>query len=561
MGTKRQPTRSGNSGSSQTQNHGSKPRRHRQGATPPVGQGTARTQRAPSPQRRGGPVGLTKQGLLAAARLIASGATLEEAWAGSQAPLTSRRRAASRPPGGEKIQARLSPKRRRRSHESSAAASPAPAEPAPSAAASSDASERSPHERRQWRARQQQQAVELVASGLKQVDVAKTLSVHEKTVSRWIIAARRAGTLPLPPAKTPTAHQANSVVASAGGGRDAAADACADADADAAESGQAPSPASTASSTSSLYAPKDPGQGLADYERDAILALKRRHASYGPAQIRAQLKRFKGWRLSIKAIARVLRDNGYELVHHRGRPQGPEPIRFEAPRRNALWQMDFTELRIAGEKLYLLVAQDDFSRFIVGHAVAPSPSSRVASDLLERAIARHGKPEAVRTDRGGAFVAATSETDFARVLELMLIDHIVGRAYHPQGGGKVESFIGTLRRELWDVEHFESREHAKQRIAEFITHFNEQRAHMGIDGLTPADRYFGRADRVLELVNAVSRKRQSAAAAALGRADVFEETAAPGSSSPLEVLRLVMVGGAMELRFCGARVRLGTVES
>ena len=40
----------------------------------------------------------------------------------------------------------------------------------------------------------------------------------------------------------------------------------------------------------------------------------------------------------------------------------------------------------------------------------------------------------------------------------------------------------------------------------------------------------------------------------------IEELAAPGSGAPLEVLRLVLVDGVMELRFCGARVRLGRVE-
>lgn len=102
------------------------------------------------------------------------------------------------------------------------------------------------------------------------------------------------------------------------------------------------------SPSASIYAPKDPGQGLSDLEVAAILELKREHPAYGPAQLRAQLKRFKGWRLSNKAIARVLRQAGYELVHRGSRPQGPEPIRFEAPRRNALWQADYTELRVGG---------------------------------------------------------------------------------------------------------------------------------------------------------------------------------------------------------------------
>ncbi|MBI2374427.1 MAG: transposase family protein [Deltaproteobacteria bacterium] len=43
---------------------------------------------------------------------------------------------------------------------------------------------------------------------------------------------------------------------------------------------------------------------------------------------------------------------------------------------------------------------DDFSRFIVGHSLSESPSSDVATATLKAAIARHGKPESVRTDRG-----------------------------------------------------------------------------------------------------------------------------------------------------------------
>jgi transposase InsO family protein len=277
----------------------------------------------------------------------------------------------------------------------------------------------------------------------------------------------------------------------------------------------------------------------------------------GPAQIRAQLKRFKGWRISNKAIARVVRQHGFELVHHGSRPKGPEPIRFEAPRRNALWQLDFAEVRVGAERLHVLVILDDFSRFVVGHSMSDSPSSQVAVETLRAAIARHGKPEAVRTDRGGAFIAFSKDTDFGRYVEAELIDHIVGKSYNPKGGGKVERAIGTMRRELWEVMEFANRREAERKLDEFFRNYNERRAHMGIDGLTPADRFFGRADQVLATVDAISRKRQGALALSTPSGSAFEEMAA---GAPLEVLRLVLIDGEMELRFCGARVRLGSVE-
>jgi transposase InsO family protein/transposase-like protein len=309
-----------------------------------------------------------------------------------------------------------------------------------------------------------------------------------------------------------------------------------------------------------LYAPKDPGQGLGEHEVAAILELKKQHPSMGPAQLRAQLKRFKGWRLSNKAIARVLKNEGYQLVHGAGRPEGPEPTRFEAPRRNALWQADFTEVRVGSDKLSALVILDDFSRYVVAHALCDSPTSEVATKTMMAAIARHGKPEAVRTDRGGAFLAKSEEGDFARYLEVELIDHIVGHAYSPKGGGKVESAIGTLKRELWEVFEFHSRDDAARRLELFFVEYNELRAHMGIDGLTPADRFFGRADKVLATIDAVSRKRQGAHALLAPTGGPLEEISATGAGAPMEVLRLVLVDGVMELRFCGARVALGAVD-
>lgn len=382
---------------------------------------------------------------------------------------------------------------------------------------------------------QRSHALLLVASGMGREQIAKTVGTTTESIRRWLNRAKADGTMPKPPAaqvRDDAVTDDNATIGSAG-------------KSNAAQAGRSP------------YRPKDPGQGLSVDEHDAIVELKEQHPSYGPAQVRAQLKRFKGWRLSIKAIRRVFKANGFSLVHRGSRPEGPEPIRFEAPHRNALWMMDFAEMRVGGDKLYLLVTIDDFSRFCVGHTLSDSPSSEIAVTVLRQAIARHGKPEAIRTDRAGAFVASKHDDDFARILEAEMIDHIVGRPYHPQGGGKVEALIGTIRRELWDVEHFDDRAAAARRLAEFITGYNECRAHMGIDGLTPADRFFGRADRVLAQVDAISRRRQGGL---LQGAAVIEELAGPATGAPVEVLRLCIVDGQMELRFCGARLPLGRIS-
>jgi transposase InsO family protein len=356
---------------------------------------------------------------------------------------------------------------------------------------------------------QRAEALRLVATGLRRGEVARIVGTTLESLRRWSLAAKQA-----PKEK---AH------------RGAAAD---------------PPPVTA-------------GGGLAPVEVAAILEEKKAHPSMGPAQIRAQLKRFRGWRLSTKAIGRVLRANGYRLVHKGARPEGDEHHgRFEAPRRNALWQLDFCEVRVGAERCFLLFVLDDYSRFLVGHALCEAPSSEVAVATLEQAIAAHGKCEAVYTDRGGAFLAWRDRSGFQRFCETELIDHHVSKSYRPQGRGKVEALIATVQRELWNVRHFESVEEASRALGAWVRHYNERRAHMGIDGLTPADRFHGRGEIVRAALAARVRERQLVSDATAPAGAPLEEI---GLGVPLEVLRLVLVDGHAELRFLGGRIRLGPV--
>ena len=304
-------------------------------------------------------------------------------------------------------------------------------------------------------------------------------------------------------------------------------------------------------------APKDPGSGLSEFEVEAILQLKRERPTMGPAQIRAQLKRFKGWRLALRAIARVLRNHGYDLEHRSGRPQEEQPpTRWEAPHRNALWQVDFTEVRIPEGRRALGVIIDDFSRFVVGYILLETPTSEAVVAMFKEAIRRHGKPEAVYTDRAGPFMAWGKADSFQRFLQDELIEHHVTPAYRPRGRGKIEALLKTVQRELWEIEHFASEAEARTALESFFASYNHRRAHMGLDGLCPADRFFGRWEAVLAAVQAASRKRQGADALA-EKARLTEE---PSTAERAEILRLVAVDGELQMRFFGHRVCLGAIR-
>ena len=85
---------------------------------------------------------------------------------------------------------------------------------------------------------------------------------------------------------------------------------------------------------------------------------------------------------------------------------------------------------------------------------------------------------------------------------------------HPQTLGKIERFWGTLWRECVEAAVFLDLGDAQRRIGLFIDHYNFQRPHQGIDGLVPADRFFGAAPEVLRTLKAAGGGQRPGAGAA-----------------------------------------------
>ena len=402
--------------------------------------------------------------------------------------------------------------------------------------------------RRQFTIDERKRALEDLAAGRqKPGEIARGLGCSRETLRLWKNAAVADGTMPVaqrPPVVAAKKRKAVAPATPSATGRGQPTTADVD------QAIVSAAPAAAGNKPAPLVGPSQLGAA----EVDAILRYKKRHPSMGPAQIGAQLKRFHGWRTAVRAIGRVLVNNGYKLEHRGSRPEGDEdPHRWEAPHRNAIWQLDFAELFLVGDRRQLLIIEDDFSRFIVGHRLVEHPTSEVVVEVMREAIRRHGKPESVYTDRGGAFLAWGDRTSFGDFLEAELIDHHVGRSYHPQGRGKVEAVIHSVRRELWETTHFDSVEAAEKGLAAFFREYNHRRAHMGIDGLTPADRFFGRWEEVRQEVEARARHRP------LGSDPHITEERLP--EDQVEVVRLMFVGDRLELRLLGHTSVLGTTRS
>jgi hypothetical protein len=123
-------------------------------------------------------------------------------------------------------------------------------------------------------------------------------------------------------------------------------------------------------------------------------------------------------------------------------------------------------------------------------------------DSLLMGIQRFGKPEEVLTDQGRQYFSWRGKSDFQKLLDKEGIRHVVARSHHPQTLGKCERFWETVGQEFWERAKPQELEETRIRLGHFIAHYNHFRPHQGIDGMTPADRFFGVESEVRKALEA-----------------------------------------------------------
>jgi transposase InsO family protein len=246
------------------------------------------------------------------------------------------------------------------------------------------------------------------------------------------------------------------------------------------------------------------GSKLPDLTKRTILMLKAANPEWGCQRISDMLLRGPALPASASAVARVLHEAGYELEEVATRPH-PDKIRhFERAQANQLWQTDlFTFiLKRQNRRVYLVAFMDDHSRFIVGYGLHASQSTALVMEVLRAAITSYGTPEEILTDNGSQYVTWRGKSQFSKELEKRGIKQVVAAPRRPQTLGKIERFWGSLWRECVESAVFVDLGDAQRRIGFFLDYYNFQRPHSGIDGLVPADRFFGAAAEVKKTLQA-----------------------------------------------------------
>lgn len=169
--------------------------------------------------------------------------------------------------------------------------------------------------------------------------------------------------------------------------------------------------------------------------------------------------------------------------------------RFEAMQPNGIWQLDGTEVRLAGgAKAVLLRFQDDHSRLVLATRAAPSENGDDVWECMVTAMDRHGKPAIVLCDNGSAFTSRFTRgvggfSEFETRLKLIGVAMVNSSPKHPQTCGKKEREWGTQKQ--WLAAHQTPRDLTElQLLADTYDEiFNTRRPHQGLGGCTPQSRY------------------------------------------------------------------------
>jgi len=234
-----------------------------------------------------------------------------------------------------------------------------------------------------------------------------------------------------------------------------------------------------------------------------------------PRSRRRQITRRRHWGWSSLRIARDLQLPLPTVVHVQRRlglariprPAPPPVQRYERAEPGELVHLDIKKLgrfkrighRIHGDHArrtpragydYLHVAIDDRTRLAYGALLPDETGASAVAFLLaaQRWFASKGvRIQALLTDNGSAYVSYM----FAAACQALGIRHQRTRPYSPQTNGKAERFIRTCLSEWAYARAYRTSVARASALPDFLRYYNQQRFHMGINGLTPMQRLMG----------------------------------------------------------------------
>jgi putative transposase len=169
---------------------------------------------------------------------------------------------------------------------------------------------------------------------------------------------------------------------------------------------------------------------------------------------------------------------------HRIYPYLLRALKIDRP--NQVWATDITYIPMARGFVYLCAVMDWCTRRILAWRLSVTMEAEFCVEVLEEALAKHGKPGIFNTDQGSQFTGAAFTS--------VLIREEIKISMDGRGAWRdnvfIERFWRSVKYEEVYLRAYDSVSDARASLGRYLIFYNGRRPHTALDRRTPDQAYF-----------------------------------------------------------------------
>ena len=232
----------------------------------------------------------------------------------------------------------------------------------------------------------------------------------------------------------------------------------------------------------------------AEAKKEIVSIYHENKGRYGYRRITIALHN-KGIHLNHKTVQRLMKELGLvcrvkikKYRSYKGEVGKTTPNllnrNFYAEKPNQKWVTDVTEFSLFGQKIYLSPILDLHNGYLVSYTISERPVLSMVISMLEKAFETipDGTGLILHSDQGWQY----QHRQYRRMLREKGIEQSMGRKGNCLDNAVMENFFGLLKSELLYLQEFNSQEHFKQELVDYLDYYNNRRIKTKLKGLPPA---------------------------------------------------------------------------
>lgn len=232
----------------------------------------------------------------------------------------------------------------------------------------------------------------------------------------------------------------------------------------------------------------------AEAKKEIVSIYHENKGRYGYRRITIALHN-KGIHLNHKTVQRLMKELGLvcrvkikKYRSYKGEVGKTTPNllnrNFYAEKPNQKWVTDVTEFSLFGQKIYLSPILDLHNGYLVSYTISERPVLSMVISMLEKAFETipDGTGLILHSDQGWQY----QHRQYRRMLREKGIEQSMSRKGNCLDNAVMENFFGLLKSELLYLQEFNSQEHFKQELVDYLDYYNNRRIKAKLKGLPPA---------------------------------------------------------------------------